>query len=180
MSEVLWRSVLETRLGPMTAIASPAGLCALEFQNRDRLSRLEARLRRWFTPLEIREGMIGTLTTVQTWLGEYFSGLVTQAGPTPLDLRGTDFEQRVWNCLLQVQAGTTFTYSEVAARLGRTSSARAVGTAVGSNPVSIIVPCHRIVGIGGHLTGYGGGLDRKRWLLNHEAEHAGKPLGRLF
>jgi methylated-DNA-[protein]-cysteine S-methyltransferase len=81
---------------------------------------------------------------------------------------GTPFQQRVWEELRAIPAGSTDTYGAIAARLGQGSASRAVGAAVGRNPISVIVPCHRVVGSDGTLTGYAGGLDRKRWLLDHE------------
>jgi methylated-DNA-[protein]-cysteine S-methyltransferase len=86
----------------------------------------------------------------------------------PLALQGTEFQMRVWNELLNIPYGETSSYGELAARLGQPNASRAVGLANGRNPISIIVPCHRVVGSNGSLTGYGGGLPRKRWLLDHE------------
>ncbi len=100
-------------------------------------------------------------------LAEYFQGARTQF-EVGLRLRGTDFQLMVWRALLRIPWGTTRTYQEVAAEVGRPAAARAVGAAVGSNPVSILVPCHRVVGARGNLVGYGWGLERKRWLLEHE------------
>lgn len=100
-------------------------------------------------------------------LAEYFEGLRTQ-----FDLRlaphGTAFQLRVWQVLREIPYGQTWTYGQVADKLGAPKSARAVGAAVGRNPISIIVPCHRVVGADGQLIGYAGGIDRKRWLLAHE------------
>ena len=86
-----------------------------------------------------------------------------------VETRGTPFQEEVWAELRRIPAGSTLTYGELAARLGRPGASRAVGRANGQNPVAIVVPCHRVVGAHGVLTGYGGGLDRKRWLLAHEA-----------
>ncbi|UCG08747.1 MAG: methylated-DNA--[protein]-cysteine S-methyltransferase [Desulfobacterales bacterium] len=85
-----------------------------------------------------------------------------------LDMQGTDFQKTVWRQLLKVPFGMTASYGEIAAAIGKPSASRAVGRANGKNPISIIVPCHRIIGSDGTLTGYGGGLWRKEWLLNHE------------
>ncbi len=102
-------------------------------------------------------------------LGEWFAG-----GRRDFDLalapRGSAFQQEVWDALRRIPFGDTVSYGEVAARVGRPGSARAVGAAVGRNPIGIIVPCHRVVGARGALTGYAGGLDRKRWLLDHERQ----------
>lgn len=105
-------------------------------------------------------------------LAAYFAGELRDFD-LPVALRGTEFQRRVWQALQAIPYGETLSYAELAARIGAAGSARAVGTAVGRNPISIIVPCHRVVGSGGSLTGYAGGLDRKRWLLEHEcAVHA--------
>jgi methylated-DNA-[protein]-cysteine S-methyltransferase len=107
-------------------------------------------------------------------LEAYFGGADVEFD-VPLDLHGTPFQRAVWRELLRLEAGTTCTYGEIAGRLGRPSAGRAVGAAVGRNPVSIIVPCHRVVGSDGSLTGYAGGLERKTALLRLEAAHAGAP-----
>jgi len=100
-------------------------------------------------------------------LSAYFEGGLRRFDLV-LDLRGTPFQRRVWAALDDIAFGATETYGELAARLGAPGASRAVGAANGHNPVSIVVPCHRVVGAGGRLTGYGGGLERKRWLLDHE------------
>jgi methylated-DNA-[protein]-cysteine S-methyltransferase len=101
-------------------------------------------------------------------LEAYFAGRLTQFD-LPLQLVGTAFQRRVWAGLLQIPFGTTTSYCALAAKLGQPTATRAVGLANGRNPVSIIVPCHRVIGRDGSLTGYGGGIERKRWLLTHEA-----------
>src|SRR5207248_7627812 len=98
------------------------------------------------------------------------------AAIVPLDLRGGPFELRVWNELRRIDPGVTSTYGAIAKRLGAPSASRAVGAANGANPVGIIVPCHRVIGSSGTLTGYGGGLKRKQWLLNHEARWRGQAV----
>lgn len=108
------------------------------------------------------ERRLPVLADACRWLDGYFAGSIPDFVPR-LELRGTPFRCRVWQALLDIPYGETLTYGELARRLG--SSARAVGAAVGRNPISLIVPCHRIVGTGGALTGYAGGLERKRWLL---------------
>lgn len=101
-------------------------------------------------------------------LEAYFAGELTQFG-VPLAPHGTLFQQRVWSALLQIAYGTTTTYGQLASHLSHPSAARAVGLANGRNPIPIIIPCHRLIGAGGSLVGYGGGLERKRWLLDLEA-----------
>jgi methylated-DNA-[protein]-cysteine S-methyltransferase len=107
------------------------------------------------------------LARARQQLTEYFAGTRT-AFDLPLEALGSAFEHRVWNALRTIPYGTTLSYSELARRLGDVNVTRAVGAANGKNPIPIIVPCHRVVGANGELTGFGGGLDRKRWLLEHE------------
>lgn len=101
-------------------------------------------------------------------LDEYFAG-ARRAFDLPLAPTGTAFQRRVWDRLLQVEHGTTCNYLDIAMDVGGPTAVRAVGTANGANPISIVVPCHRVIGSDGSLVGYAGGLDRKRWLLDHEA-----------
>jgi methylated-DNA-[protein]-cysteine S-methyltransferase len=102
-------------------------------------------------------------------LAAYFAGEVDALDAIRCDPQGTDFKQQVWKLLREVPAGTTVSYSELAARVGAPGAARAVGTANATNPICLIIPCHRVIRTGGGLGGYGFGLERKRWLLAHEA-----------
>ena len=108
-------------------------------------------------------------------ISSYFAGELHAIDSLPVETRGTPFQRKVWRGLREIACGTTISYSELAQRIGQPSAVRAVGLANGSNPVGIVVPCHRVIGSDGSLTGYGGGIDRKRWLLEHE----GKRLRRL-
>ncbi|MFB4316377.1 methylated-DNA--[protein]-cysteine S-methyltransferase [Actinomadura sp. 21ATH] len=108
-----------------------------------------------------------TFTPIAEQLSAYFAGELTTF-TLPVAFQGTPFQQRVWNALLEIPYGETVTYGTLARELGKPSASRAVGLANGRNPISIIVPCHRVVGSTGGLTGYGGGLDRKRYLLDFE------------
>jgi methylated-DNA-[protein]-cysteine S-methyltransferase len=108
-----------------------------------------------------------------TQLGDYFAGRLREFD-LPLALAGTAFQRQVWHLLMSIPYGRTVTYGELARRLGRPSAARAVGLANGHNPISVIVPCHRVVGATGDLTGYGGGLDRKRHLLDFERDNSAR------
>jgi len=112
---------------------------------------------------------------VRAQLGEYFAG-TRQQFDLPLHARGNAFQHAVWQALTEIRYGETTSYGKVAASIGHPDGARAVGTANGQNPIPIIVPCHRVIGADGSLTGYGGGLPAKRWLLDHEAHHAGFTL----
>src|SRR6185436_19485170 len=107
------------------------------------------------------------LREVRGQVHAYFAGEL-QTFDIPLRTSGTPFQQLVWQHLRNIEFGTTISYGELARRIGRPSASRAVGAANGKNPISIVIPCHRVIGANGSLTGYGGGLDRKRWLLNHE------------
>jgi len=120
-------------------------------------------------PAEHEERTLPVFRQAEQWLDVYFSGRAPDFTP-PLHLRGTPFQRAVWDLLLEIPFGRTVTYGELAARLAKQRgadrmSARAVGAAVGRNPISLIVPCHRVVGAGGRLTGYAGGLDKKARLL---------------
>jgi methylated-DNA-[protein]-cysteine S-methyltransferase len=108
-------------------------------------------------------------------LREYFAGTRT-AFDLPVHLDGTEFQVRVWNALREIPYGTTISYGELARRVGRPTGARAVGAANGRNPVAVVVPCHRVIGADGSLTGFGGGMERKQLLLGLEAETAGTKL----
>ena len=113
----------------------------------------------------------GRLDMARVQLDEYFAG-TRQEFTVPIVLRGTDFQRAVWRELAEIPYGRTMSYSELAAKIGKPSAARAVGAATGLNPISVIVPCHRLVGARGSLTGFAGGLDAKRWLLRHERDEA--------
>ena len=179
---ILHRQVFDSPVGALIALASPEGLCSLEFDDPRRASRLKARLDKWFAPYRIVDAESDALARAASsesplrstarWLAAYFAGAPGDSCAPRLDLRGTSFELRVWRALGDVPYGSTSTYGAIAARIGTPGGSRAVGLANGSNPTSLIVPCHRIVGSNGSLTGYGGGLDRKRWLLRHESAEA--------
>lgn len=109
------------------------------------------------------------LERARSALAAYFAGTRQGFGDLALDAAGTAFQQRVWKALGELPFGTTLSYGELAQRIGRHGAARAVGAANGSNPLAIVVPCHRVLGADGSLTGYAHGIERKRWLLDHEA-----------
>jgi methylated-DNA-[protein]-cysteine S-methyltransferase len=182
-------TTVDTPIGPLLAIASATGLCGLPFLGGDASvaavdrsrHRFDARLRRWFSSGDITEDATDpTLAQTRRWLDAYFDGIMPQAALPPLDLRGGAFERRVWSALLDIPVGATTSYGAVARDLGTPNAARAVGLANGANPVPIIVPCHRVIGASGTLTGYGGGLERKAWLLAHEDKYWGRAPGLRF
>ena len=118
----------------------------------------------------LEDGTVEPLASTLTQLKEYFAG-TRRSFDLPLRLQGTEFQQRVWQELTQIPYGETWSYGQLAKRIGKPSASRAVGLANGRNPISILVPCHRVIGADGSLTGYGGGLERKQWLLAHEGLH---------
>jgi methylated-DNA-[protein]-cysteine S-methyltransferase len=130
---------------------------------------------------------IGQLPAAARQLREYFAGS-RRAFDLPLRMAGTEFQQRVWRELIQIPFGETRSYGQLAKRLDNPNGSRAVGLANGRNPIAIIVPCHRVIGADGSLTGFGGGIDRKEWLLTHEGHPGncelplvgGSPLGRAL
>lgn len=153
----------ETTLGPVTAAVRDGRLVALAFS--DRWPQTAGRLRRRFGDCdERRADPIG----LRTRLARYFDGDLRAFDGVVLDPGGTDFQRSVWNALGEIPAGSTTSYSNLARRIGAPSAVRAVGAANGANPIWLIIPCHRAIGANGALTGYAGGLERKRWLLRHE------------
>jgi methylated-DNA-[protein]-cysteine S-methyltransferase len=123
------------------------------------------------------EGAAAVLDDTASQLAEYFAGR-RRSFALPLAPPGTGFQRRVWDALLQIPCGETRSYGALAHSLGRPAASRAVGAANGRNPISIIVPCHRLIGADGALTGYGGGIAAKRWLLALEAGEAARPVRR--
>ncbi len=165
-----------TPLGKMLLAASAKGIALCEFvdgrQARDLLAKV---------PADTRDEAPGAAAAARRHLDRaarelaaYFRGRLTKF-TVPFDLRGGAFEVSVWRALLEVPFGRTATYGAIAKRLGKPGAARAVGLANGRNPIAIAVPCHRIVGSDGRLVGYGGGLERKRALLEHEGGLALRP-----
>lgn len=155
---------LPSPIGTILLVCAGDALRALDFgDDEDRMRRLldrhyrEYRLAPGRAPAAIRARIEG-----------YFEGEFKSLDRVPVETGGTPFQRLVWSALREVPAGTTVTYGHLAVRIGRPRATRAVGMANGSNPVPIVVPCHRVIGANGALTGYGGGLDRKRWLLAHE------------
>jgi O-6-methylguanine DNA methyltransferase len=165
----LTRAVLATPLGDMLALSSTEGLCALEFSDpAGRLTRLEARLGRHFPPHDVVDGENAIIARTRAWLRAYFDGHSADVNGFPLDMHGAPFERRVWHELLRIRPGETLSYGAIARQMGQPGASRAVGAANGANPIAIVVPCHRVIGSSGALTGYGGGLKRKTWLIAHE------------
>lgn len=155
-----------TPLGPMLMGAADAGVCLLEFTDRrmleTQLRRLIQRLNCVYVPGSNEIGK-----RLEAELTEYFAGTLRRFR-TPLLTPGTEFQRRVWAALREIGHGETRTYADQARTIGAPTAIRAVARANGDNRIAIVIPCHRVVGADGQLTGYGGGLWRKRWLLRHE------------
>ncbi|MBP5211658.1 MAG: methylated-DNA--[protein]-cysteine S-methyltransferase [Pyramidobacter sp.] len=144
--------------GELTLAADERGLVALTIAGQ--------KYEQEHLPATVQERETPVLAAARAWLDRYFAGENPLPDELPLVPRGTDFQSAVWRELTRIPSGETVTYGELAEKL-RTSP-RAVGAAVGRNPISIIVPCHRVVGKDGSLTGYAGGVEKKQWLLEHE------------
>ena len=158
---------LESPIGIISAAVHDGALCGLKFgEERQSIHQVIARR---FGEVELVR--LPKSHAIMTHLRHYFDGDIAAIEQIAVDAAGTDFQQRVWAQLRRVPAGATASYGDVAAAIGSPAAVRAVGTANGANPVAIVLPCHRVVRTGGALGGYGGGLDRKRWLLEHERTH---------
>ena len=163
MNTSIHTATVETPAGPFWLAAKDGALVAAGFA--DSAPRLLVRLEARFGPLETRESSDPAGAVVA--LRRYLKGEAAALSAVPVDLGGTPFQRDVWAALREIPAGTAITYAERAGRIGRPRAVRAVGTANGANPVSVFVPCHRVVGKDG-LRGYAGGVARKEWLLAHE------------
>ncbi len=168
--DCLYAQWFETPLGPMLALANDEGLHLLEFVDRRGLERELTTLRSRFIH-RIVPGTHRYLEQISDELNAYFSGRSLRFA-TPVKLDGSPFQREVWAALRAIAPGTTRSYGEIAATIGRNTAVRAVGRANGDNKLAIIIPCHRVIGANGTLTGYGGGLWRKAWLLEHERAHS--------
>lgn len=161
---------ITTPLGPMFVASTEKGICLLEFTDR---KMLETELRDLQKKLNaiILQGENEHTKKCKMQLEEYFEGK-RSSFDVPLDLSGTPFQHIVWKKLQEIPLGTTTSYQQMARQLNKETAVRAVANANGHNRISILIPCHRVIGKDGSLTGYGGGLQRKQWLLNHEREIA--------
>ncbi|MGZ7442693.1 bifunctional transcriptional activator/DNA repair enzyme AdaA [Paenibacillus sp. TH7-28] len=167
---ILRAAWLDTPLGPMIAIADEAALHLLEFIDRRGLEREVERLRQR-TKAAVIPGVTAPIRSIEKELALYFDGRLREF-KTPLFLLGSPFQRRVWAQLQQIPPGETRSYAELAVAVGNPAGYRAVAQANGANQLAIVIPCHRVINSNGELGGYGGGLSRKSWLLNHE-KHGG-------
>jgi methylated-DNA-[protein]-cysteine S-methyltransferase len=163
----LYRPPIESPIEPMTLVSSSEGLRAVLWSNDVDRSRTRDRVRLdgWV------EGASEVLHEAVQQLDGYFAGTL-RTFDLPLDPAGTEFQVAVWRALAEVPYGETTSYGKQAANLGRPTAVRAVAAANGRNPLSIVLPCHRIVGADGSLTGFAAGIPAKKWLLDHESRHA--------
>jgi methylated-DNA-[protein]-cysteine S-methyltransferase len=157
MTTAIYTTRIDSPPGPLILAATEQGLCGVYFEGQKHMPATET----WIDDPS-------RFTSAIKQLNEYFAGQ-RKAFDLPLTFaHGTAFQHAVWQALQTIPAGATLTYSQVAQHIGKPTAVRAVGAAVGRNPLSIVIPCHRVIGSNGSLTGYAGGMDRKQWLLRHE------------
>lgn len=154
---------VETPIGTALVVTDEAGVLRA-FNWDDYEERMRDWIARRFSGTALTEGRSPHRARFEA----YFAGDVEALAAVPWDGAGTAFQKQVWAALCEIPVGETWTYAQLAHAIGRPTAVRAVGLANGSNPVALVVPCHRVIGSDGSLTGYGGGLPRKRWLLSHE------------
>lgn len=161
----------------LTRIGTPVGPMLIAVDDQDRLrvldweshaERMERLIDRYYGPGAVTLRQSDAAHPVAHQLAAYVDGEIAAIDAIATETTGTAFQREVWGGLREIPAGQTWTYSQLAARIGRPSAVRAVGLANGANPIGVVVPCHRVIGASGALTGYAGGVERKRWLLRHE------------
>jgi methylated-DNA-[protein]-cysteine S-methyltransferase len=160
-----------TPTGRMLIVNDDQGqLRAIDWEDHE--PRMQRLLQRYYrkTPVILRDVM--HKSPARRALEAYFGGELGAIEPLQTATNGTEFQRQVWRALRRIPTGCTLSYGALAAKIGRPAAVRAVGLANGANPIAIVVPCHRVIGANASLTGYGGGLERKRWLLSHEGDRA--------
>jgi methylated-DNA-[protein]-cysteine S-methyltransferase len=172
MSEVLHLSMnrIPTPIGEMLLVADHDGnLRATDWQeHEDRMRRF---LRLHYGENGFRLELVREPDSLTHAIKNYFDGDLTAIDTLPVKTEGTPFQREVWSALRKIKCGATVSYGKLAEQIGRPTAVRAVGLANGANPIGVVVPCHRVIGSDGSLTGYGGGMERKRWLLEHEGKN---------
>ncbi len=166
---MILRTTLTTPLGKMIACATEQGICLLEFDDKAIIKKSYLLLQKRFNQ-QIIDGKNCHLIQLEKELIEYFDGQRKQFD-VKLDIVGTTFQKSVWQVLQTIEYGSTISYQAQSERLGNPKAIRAVASANGANLISIIVPCHRVIGKNGSLTGYAGGIDRKKWLIEFEQKN---------
>ncbi|HEX4477168.1 MAG TPA: methylated-DNA--[protein]-cysteine S-methyltransferase [Polyangiaceae bacterium] len=169
LPERLFRDQIETPLGPAMLVTDEAERLRA-FDWTENVERFERLLRRHCGDRVAIEP--GRARSTRDAFERYFAGELAALDDVRVATRGTDFQRKVWAALRTIAYGETLSYGALAARIGSPKAVRAVGLANGQNPIALVVPCHRVIGADGSLTGYASGLPRKRWLLDHEARHA--------
>lgn len=150
-------------IGRILLVSDGTALHALDFEAFE--ARALRLLQRYHGPCEL---VPGRAAGVAERIAAYFAGELTALDTIPVETGGSAFQRRVWRGLRRIPAGSTMSYGRLAAEIGAPTASRAVGLANGANPIALVIPCHRVIGANGSLTGYGGGLERKAWLLRHE------------
>jgi methylated-DNA-[protein]-cysteine S-methyltransferase len=168
---MLFQTEIKTPLGVMLAGCDAEGICLFDFAYRKSIHKIVSRIESVSGELW-SDGYMPIFDLLQEQIAAYFDGAL-QNFSLPLSLKGTPFQISVWKGLLQIPYGETRSYLQQAQLLGNEKAVRAVAAANGENGIAIIVPCHRVVGTNGSLTGYGGGIQKKAWLLRHEKKYAG-------
>jgi len=168
---------LDTPIGDMLIVTDNEGnLRAIDWAEYE--ARMRGLLRRQYGANGFHLEEKRAPQDIRRALERYFAGDVTAIDGLPVKTAGTPFQRKVWSALQEIPCGTTVSYAALAERIGQPTAVRAVGLANGSNPVGVVVPCHRVIGSNGSLTGYGGGIHRKSWLLKHESAAGGNDLQR--
>jgi methylated-DNA-[protein]-cysteine S-methyltransferase len=160
----LFQQELETPIGIVYVVTDATLVRAIDFEGYE--ERMQRLLKRHYNQYQIHVGR-NSLDAIRR-LADYFAGDLAAVKEIAVATNGTAFQKRVWDALKTIPTGTTVSYAAIAQQIGQPKACRAVGLANGANPIGIVVPCHRVIGANANLTGYGGGLERKRWLLEHE------------
>ena len=151
---------IETPLGRAALLAEEHALCGLWFEGQKHFAAHHSD--------PTLQPDLPVFNQTAKWLDDYFAGTPSSIDHIPMKPTGSPFRQQVWQILTGIRWGQTVTYGQIAAMMGNPKASQAVGNAVGHNPISIIIPCHRVLGTGKRMTGYAGGIDKKQWLLKHE------------
>jgi methylated-DNA-[protein]-cysteine S-methyltransferase len=171
MTEVLqlFTNRIDTPIGEMVIVTDcDENLRAIDW--RDHEARMQRLLRLQYSEKGFRLEPAGNPNGLADAVSRYFEGELGAIDGLPVQTGGTPFQRKVWRALREIPCGTTVSYAQLAQRIGQPAAVRAVGLANGSNPVGVVIPCHRVIGSDGSLSGYGGGIERKRWLLEHERQ----------
>ena len=181
MSETLALLIdrIDTPIGEMLIVADHEGnLRAVDWADHE--TRMRRLLRLHYGENGVRLEPARNPNSLAAAISRYFEGELTAIDILPVQTGGMPFQREVWRALRNIPCGTTVSYGKLAEQIGRSAAVRAVGLANGSNPVGVVVPCHRVIGTNGSLTGYGGGIERKSWLLKHETSAPAMKRNKLY